>query len=144
MATARSLARDRDKEKTEPRWLGDTSDKLYFWRLSRDLHRIDVCVANTETGEVKPIIEERLNTYIETQPLWTLGNGQEFIHWSERDGWGHYYLFDANGTLKNQITTGEFVTGPIAWRRREAPASCTSRPTAARRARTRTSRTSTA
>ena len=39
-----SLARDRDKEKTEPRWLSDTSDTLYFWRLSRDLHRVDVCV----------------------------------------------------------------------------------------------------
>jgi dipeptidyl-peptidase 4 len=115
VATARSLARDRDKEKTEPRWLGDTSDKLYFWRLSRDLHRVDVCVADTGTGESKPIIEERLNTYIETQPLWTIGNGQEFIHWSERDGWGHYYLFDANGALKNQITAGEFVAGPIAY-----------------------------
>ena len=115
VANARSLARDRDKEKTEPRWLSDTSDRLFFWRFSRDLHRVDVCVANTETGEARPIIEERLNTYIETQPLWTLGNGQEFIHWSERDGWGHYYLFDANGTLKNQITAGEFVTGPISF-----------------------------
>ncbi len=115
VATARSLARDRDKEKTEPRWLSETSDTLYFWRLSRDLHRVDVCAANTETGEVKPMIEERLNTYIETQPLWTIGNGQEFIHWSERDGWGHYYLFSADGTLKNQITMGEFVAGPISY-----------------------------
>jgi dipeptidyl-peptidase-4 len=115
VATARSLARDRDKEKTESKWLSDTADKLYVYRSSRDLHRIDVCVANTETGEVKPLIEERLNTYIETQPLWTINNGQEFIHWSERDGWGHYYLFDANGVLKNQITSGEFVTGPVSF-----------------------------
>ncbi len=114
VATARSMARDRDKEKTEPRWLSDTSDKLFFSRLSRDLKRVDVCVADTATGEVKTVIEERLNTYIETQPLWTLGNGQEFIHWSERDGWGHYYLFDANGNVKNQITTGEWVTGAIS------------------------------
>jgi dipeptidyl aminopeptidase/acylaminoacyl peptidase len=115
VATSRTTARDRDKEKTEPKWLSDTSDQLFFLRSSRDLHRIDVCQANAETGEVKLIIEERLNTYIDTQPLWTLANGQEFIHWSERDGWGHYYLFDANGTLKNQITTGEYVTGPISW-----------------------------
>ncbi len=115
VATGRQDARARDKEKTEPQWLGETSDKVYFWRTSRDLHRIDVCVANTQTGEVKALIEERLNTYVETQPLWTLANGQEFVHWSERDGWGHYYLFDANGKLKNQITTGEFVTGPIQW-----------------------------
>jgi dipeptidyl aminopeptidase/acylaminoacyl peptidase len=33
------------------------------------------------------------------------------VFWSERDGWGHYYLYDANsGTLKNRITDGEFVT----------------------------------
>lgn len=115
VATARSLARDRDKEKTEPRWLGETSETVYFTRTSRDLHRVDVCRANTTTGDTTVIIEERLNTYIDLQPLWTLGGGQEFIHWSERDGWGHYYLFDAKGTLKNQITTGEFVTGPIAW-----------------------------
>jgi dipeptidyl-peptidase 4 len=115
VATGLVSARDRDKEKTEPRWLGDSADTLYFLRSSRDLHRVDVCSVNTGTGAVKTIIEERLNTYIDTQPLWTVGNGQEFIQWSERDGWGHYYLFDANGNLKNQITTGEFVTGPITY-----------------------------
>jgi len=115
VATARGTAADREKQKAEPKWLSDTADRMYFWRNSRDLHRVDVCVADTATGEVKTVIEERLNTYIETQPLWTLGDGQEFIHWSERDGWGHYYLFGADGALKNQITTGEFVTGPISW-----------------------------
>ena len=115
VATARTTARAREKQKTEGLWLSETADKMYFLRNSRDLHRVDVCVADTATGEVKTVIEERLNTYIETQPLWALGNGKEFIHWSERDGWGHYYLFGADGTLKNQITTGEFVTGPITW-----------------------------
>jgi dipeptidyl aminopeptidase/acylaminoacyl peptidase len=115
IATARGLARERANEKTEPKWLGDSADTLYFYRSSRDLHRVDVCSVNATTGAVKPIIEERLNTYIDLQPLWTLNNGQEFIHWSERDGWGHYYLFDANGTLKNQIDTGEFVAGPITY-----------------------------
>ncbi|MEI6669760.1 MAG: DPP IV N-terminal domain-containing protein [Acidobacteriota bacterium] len=115
IATARPDAHARDKEKTEPIWVGESTATVYFWRTSRDLHRIDVCAANTETGEVKAIVEERLNTYVETQPLWTVGGGQEFIHWSERDGWGHYYLFDAAGKLKSQITSGEFVTGPIQW-----------------------------
>ncbi|MFN0123140.1 MAG: DPP IV N-terminal domain-containing protein [Blastocatellia bacterium] len=98
----------------EPRWLADGSDKLYFNRTSRDLHKIDVCVADTATGEVKTLIEERLNTYVEIKPLLLINNGQELLHWSERDGWGHYYLFDANGALKNQITTGEFYCDSIA------------------------------
>jgi dipeptidyl aminopeptidase/acylaminoacyl peptidase len=74
------------------------------------MHKLDVCVADTATGEVKPLIEERLNTYIETRPLRLVNGGQELLHWSERDGWAHYYLYDANtGQLKNRITEGEFV-----------------------------------
>jgi dipeptidyl aminopeptidase/acylaminoacyl peptidase len=97
----------------EPKWLSDTGDKLYFNRTSRDMHRVDVCVADTTTGEVKTLIEERLNTYIEFKPLWLINNGQELVHWSERDGWGHYYLFDANGAVKNQITSGEFYADSV-------------------------------
>ena len=120
IATARTTARERAAEKTEPKWLGDSADTLYLYRSSRDLHRVDVCSVNAVTGAVKPIIEERLNTYIDTQPLWTVNNGQEFIHWSERDGWGHYYLFDANGTLKNQIDSGRVRRRADQLRGREA------------------------
>jgi dipeptidyl-peptidase-4 len=91
-------------------WLSDSSSKLYLTRLSRDMHKLDVAVADTTTGEVKPLIEERLNTYIESKPLRLVNNGSELIFWSERDGWGHFYLYDANtGALKNRITEGEFV-----------------------------------
>jgi hypothetical protein len=93
--------------------LGTSADKLHFTLFSRDRHRLDICEANTNTGEVHVLIEERLNTYIESKPLHILTNGQELIHWSERDGWGHFYLFDGAGKLKNQITSGEFVTDSI-------------------------------
>jgi dipeptidyl aminopeptidase/acylaminoacyl peptidase len=113
IADARQAARARDLEKMEPQWVSETSDKLYFTRTSRDLHRVDVCLADPQTGDVKTLIEERLNTYIETKPLRLVGNGKELIYWSERDGWGHYYLYDDQGKLKNQITSGEFVSDAI-------------------------------
>jgi dipeptidyl-peptidase 4 len=95
-------------------WLSDSPGKLYFTRLSRDQHRMDVVFADTTTGEVKPLIEERLNTYVESKPLRLVNNGSELIFWSERDGWGHFYLYDAaTGALKNRITEGEFVTTAI-------------------------------
>jgi dipeptidyl aminopeptidase/acylaminoacyl peptidase len=103
----------RDKDKTEPQWAADGSDKLYFTRSSRDLHKTDLCLSDARSGEVKTVIEERLNVYIETKPIRLVNNGQEILWWSERDGWGHYYLYDADGTLKKQITSGEFVTGDI-------------------------------
>jgi dipeptidyl aminopeptidase/acylaminoacyl peptidase len=97
------------------RWLSASPDKVYFTRLSRDQKKLDVCVADASSGEVKTIVEERLNTYIESRPLRLVNGGQDLVHWSERDGWGHYYLYDANtGALKNRITDGEFVTMAIA------------------------------
>lgn len=104
-----------EHEKTEPVWANPGSDKLYFTRMSRDLHRVDVCSMDTATGDVKPLIQERMNVYIETKPLRFFDNGTEMIWWSERDGWGHYYLYDANGTLKNQISKGEFVAEDISY-----------------------------
>ncbi len=105
----------RDPRRPVPaEWLSDTPDKLYFTRLSRDQHRMDVVVADTASGEVKSLIEERLNTYVESKPLRLVNGGTEMIFWSERDGWGHFYLYDAaTGALKNRITEGEFVSTAI-------------------------------
>ena len=94
------------KEYVPRMWLSKFSEKLYFTLTSRDLHKIDVCVANTETGEVKTLIQERLNTYIEVENPVLLNNEKEMIHWSERDGWAHFYLYDSDGNLENQITSG--------------------------------------
>lgn len=47
-----------------------------------------------------------MNTYQETRPLAVLNKGKELIHWSERDGWAHLYLYDDQGNLKNRITKG--------------------------------------
>jgi dipeptidyl-peptidase-4 len=103
----------REKEKTEPRWASDASDKLYFTRSSRDLHKVDLCVADTTTGDVRTLVEERLNVYIETRPVRLINGGRELLWWSERDGWAHYYLYDGSGALKRQITSGEFVSDAI-------------------------------
>ncbi len=97
----------RDDDFRVNKWLG-TNDKFYFTRTSRDLKKVDVCVADITTGTVKPLIEERFNTYIETRRLALVNDGKEFIQWSERDGWAHLYLYDENGKLKNQITTGTY------------------------------------
>ncbi|WP_129714991.1 DPP IV N-terminal domain-containing protein [Pedobacter sp. SYP-B3415] len=101
------LNKDRDNEFRPSIWLGD-ENRFYLSRTSRDLKRIDVCVADIRTGAIKPLIEERFNTYVEINRPGLVGNGKEIIHWSERDGWAHFYLFDGNGKLKNQITKGSF------------------------------------
>jgi dipeptidyl aminopeptidase/acylaminoacyl peptidase len=86
-------------------WLG-TNEQLYLARTSRDLKKIDQCVVNTTTGEVKVLVAESMNTSIEIKKPELIKNGAELIEWSERDGWAHLYLYDGQGNLKNQITQG--------------------------------------
>jgi dipeptidyl-peptidase-4 len=96
--------------RVSPRWVSDTSDELYFTSRSRDFRRADACVADTTTGKVTKLIEERSNVWVSLKPLRLVENGKEILWWSERDGWGHFYLYDGQGKLKNQVTSGEFVT----------------------------------
>ncbi len=98
-------ANTRDDDWRPITWLGNNS-KFYFTRTGRDLKKVDICLVDINTGTVKPLIEERFNTYIEIKRAGLINEGKELIHWSERDGWGHFYLYDENGKMKNQITTG--------------------------------------
>lgn len=91
-----------------PSLLLSEKGKIYFNTISRDRKKLDICVADINTGEVKILIEERFNTYIESRPLVLLNNETEMLHWAERSGWAHYYLYDTEGNLKNQITDGSF------------------------------------
>jgi dipeptidyl aminopeptidase/acylaminoacyl peptidase len=107
MWSAPVLQKSRDDEFRPSLWLGD-NEKFYFYRTGRDLKKIDVCSVNITTGAVKMLIQERMNTYVEIARPWLINGGKELIHWSERDGWAHFYLFDGDGNLKNQITSGSF------------------------------------
>ncbi|MDD6100915.1 MAG: DPP IV N-terminal domain-containing protein [bacterium] len=97
--------RQRDQKEVASVWLGD-ENRFFVTRSSRDLHRIDVCSYTIGEDSIRPIIQERLNTYIELRPLAALKGGKELVHWSERDGWAHLYLYDDQGHLKNRITSG--------------------------------------
>src|SRR2546430_3075976 len=45
----------------------------------------------------------------ERQNIRYVKKGGDMIWWSERTGWGHYYLYDNTGHLKRALSTG-------AWR----------------------------
>lgn len=94
-------------------WSPDGS-KLAFVSTSRD-HKDEVLrIADASTGDVKDILEEKVATQYESgqgMVNWHyLPGSNEIIWYSERDDWGHLYLYDAGtGQLKNQITKGDFV-----------------------------------
>jgi len=99
------LRKQRDDDFTPLTWLG-TTKYFFISRTSRDFKRVDICKVDVATAQLTPVIEERLNTYIEYRVPTLVNDGNEIIHWSERDGWAHFYLYDGQGKLKNQITSG--------------------------------------
>jgi dipeptidyl-peptidase-4 len=78
-------------------------------RKSRDYKRVDLFRVDAATGSTEVVIEERMNTYIEPRDPYLLTNG-DMLWWSERDGWGHFYRYGPDGTLKNQVTSGPWNT----------------------------------
>lgn len=99
------LKSNRDDRIKSEQWLGDNHSFIVNI-TSRDLKRIDLCRVNLSDFSVKTLIEERLNKSLETRTVKIVND--EMIHWSERDGWGHLYLYSKDGILKNAITKGAF------------------------------------
>ncbi|MDB5005356.1 MAG: peptidase [Mucilaginibacter sp.] len=104
---APALAKNRDDEFKPSVWLG-TADKFYFYRIGRDLKKLDICNVDIHTGKVNIQADERMNTYVEISTPGLINGGKELIEWSERDGWAHFYLYDDAGKMKNRITSGSF------------------------------------
>jgi len=92
----------------QPSLLLSKKGKIYYSVISRDRKKFDICVADLETGKSEVLVEERFNTYIESRPLILFNNEKEMLHWAERDGWAHFYLYDSKGNLKNQVTNGDY------------------------------------
>ncbi len=94
---------------------GKSSARIYFERRRRTCDELDICVADTETGESKVLINEKSKPYFNDQLYHCsiLNEGKDIIWWSERDGWGHFYHYNAEGRLMNAITSGEWVAGKL-------------------------------
>jgi dipeptidyl aminopeptidase/acylaminoacyl peptidase len=87
---------------------------LAFVSTSRDHKQEKFRIANAATGEVREVFEETVPTQYESGQgtiNWKfLPKTTEIIWYSERDNWGHLYLYDAaTGKVKNQITKGDWV-----------------------------------
>ena len=82
-------------------------------RTSRDHKQEVLRIADATTGAVRDVLEEKVPTFFESgngRVNWRyLPESKEFLWFSERDNWGHLYLYDSEtGKLKNQITKGEW------------------------------------
>ncbi len=94
-------------------WSAD-SETIYFLRQGRGYFRIDLSIIDAETGAARIAISEESSTGIDpsvwrgTSNVRAFADGSRVIWYSQRDGWGHLYLYDAeNGSLIRQLTAGD-------------------------------------
>ncbi len=93
-------------------WSEDGSE-LAFVSSSRDHKDAWLRIADAETGKITEVLHERVETFFESgvgDINWKyLDSSDEFLWWSERTDWGHLYLYDKAGNLKNAVTNGEWL-----------------------------------
>jgi dipeptidyl aminopeptidase/acylaminoacyl peptidase len=86
------------------------SDKLRIVRRDRPQRNLELIEVDVTSGAIKSLLTESVeNANLESQAPRYVKGGGDMIWWSERSGWGHYYLYDHNGTYKKPLTQG-------AWR----------------------------
>jgi dipeptidyl aminopeptidase/acylaminoacyl peptidase len=103
------------------RWSKDGS-RVAYEKVDRGHQRLRLIEVDARTGEARTLIDEKSPTFIWTAHTENVGLARvnwlektpEIIYASERDGSRHLYLIDArDGTVKNQITKGDWVVRGI-------------------------------
>jgi len=106
--TGIDIGKETDSYIPRIKWTTDP-EVISFYRLNRHQNKLELLLAQAETGISKVIYTEENKCYIEINDHLTfLGNGKEFLLSSEKDGFRHIYLYDMSGKLVRQLTTGNF------------------------------------
>ena len=85
---------------------------LYLIELNRKQTKMQLDAYDAVTGKkIKTLYTEESNKYVHpVTPITFLPwNKNQFILQSEKDGYNHLYLFNTNGELQRQITSGKWV-----------------------------------
>ncbi len=108
-----------DNDQNLLQWWDETGKIMYSLFVERGEKTLRLLAADPYSGKVREIMNETGSSYIEssleyegTPNIRILANG-DIIWFSEQDGWGHLYRYDANGSLKNQVTKGSWVVRKI-------------------------------
>ncbi len=90
--------------------------QLALVHLNRKQNQMRLFMANGRTGDARPILEEKNDTWIDVfdffaginHLLYFPAGTNEFYWVSDRDGFAHLYRYDYSGKLLNQVTKGNF------------------------------------
>ncbi|HSE16929.1 MAG TPA: prolyl oligopeptidase family serine peptidase [Pyrinomonadaceae bacterium] len=107
-------------ELSDPVWRKDS--KAFTFEYNQRGHQVYRVIEVDTDGKARALISDEPRTFFSYRNAnggladsgrryrYDVNDGREIIWMSERDGWSHLYLYEgAMGSVKNQITRGEFV-----------------------------------
>lgn len=84
-------------------------DVFAVQKLNRHQNKLELLLVDVRQGDYEVLMTEENDFYIDiTDDLTFLDNGKQFIWTSEQDGYNHIYLFNMDGTMERQLTSGPF------------------------------------
>jgi dipeptidyl-peptidase 4 len=88
---------------------------LWVQWMNRGQDNLKIYEINLQNGAKKAIYDEKQTTWIDwlNEPLF-LANNKGFILKSDKSGWAHLYWYNMDGSLKKQLTTGNWTVNSIA------------------------------
>lgn len=99
----------KDERYSDIRW-GKSPGELHFIRRDRLQRNLEVCSLDVFSGTCKCFFTEAFEaSFLDFQTPRYIEESDEFLWWSERSGWGHFYRYGRDGTFKNALSSG-------AWR----------------------------
>lgn len=101
-----------------PRFQWANANTLAFMRMNRLQNHMQILTINTDKDGSEPdatLYDEQDDAYVDVPDTWqfiTVGKGkkaqQQMLITSERDGYRHIYLYDMQGKLVKQVTSGNW------------------------------------
>lgn len=89
---------------------------IFIAILNRDQNHLWLNKYDAKTGDfIKTLFEETDSKYVQPQHSLAFlpGKNDEFVWWSQRDGFMHLYHYNTDGKLMNQITKGDWVVNSL-------------------------------
>ncbi|MDD4160893.1 MAG: DPP IV N-terminal domain-containing protein [Methanothrix sp.] len=104
-----------DTEDDVLQWWSNDSKELYSLHVQRGEKALQLLKIDPGSGQTKIILEESGSTYVEANldyaslPNVRVLKSGDVIWFSEKDGYGHLYLYGRDGKEKNAITSGNWA-----------------------------------
>nr|WP_236695571.1 DPP IV N-terminal domain-containing protein [Mycolicibacterium chubuense] len=102
-------------------WSGKSGEAVHFLHQTRDARTLELRRLDPTSGETTTVLTETGQTRVDPTPqlgepgmVRVLESG-EILWWSQRDGWGHLYLYSADGRQVTQVTMGQWLVRSLLW-----------------------------